>query len=237
MVGGSSFWSSWGQLLESVKTGETAFRKVHGITNWEYRERHTDEGAIFDRAMTANSAASVDAIAGGYDFSHIRVLADVGGGHGVLLAAILAANPSVRGILFDQPHVLMDADAISNSSGAGDRLQMVSGDFFEQLPIQADAYMLKSVIHDWDDASAIRILRSCRAAMAEGAKLLVIEQVVLPANEPDPTKFLDVRMLVMQGGCERTADEFRQIYAAAGLELSKIIPTRSPLSIIEGSAA
>ena len=97
--------------------------------------------------------------------------------------------------------------------------------------------MLKSVIHDWDDASPIRILRSCRAAMAEGAKLLVIEQVVLPANEPDPTKFLDVRMLVMQGGCERTADEFRQIYAAAGLELSKIIPTRSPLSIIEGSAA
>jgi hypothetical protein len=237
MVGGSSFWSSWGQLLESVKTGETAFRKVHGITNWEYRERHTEEGAIFDMAMTADSERVVGALASGYDFSKFGLLVDVGGGRGVLLAAILAANPSLRGILFDQPHVLADTKAIVNSSGVGDRIQIVGGDFFEEVPGRADAYMLKSILHDWNDEQAIRILRICRTAMVGGAKLLVIELVVLPPNEPDPAKFVDVRMLVMNGGRERTADEFRQLYTAAGFELCKITPTRSPFSIIEGSAA
>jgi hypothetical protein len=235
MVGGPSFWSSWGELLDTVKTGETAFLKVHGMTNWQYRARHADEGAIFDTAMTATSVASVAAIAGGYDFSQIRVLVDVGGGQGILLAAIMAVNTSMHGILFDQPHVLTDVGAILEAAGVADRTQIVSGDFFEQLPSGADAYMLKSVIHDWDDPQAINILRSCRAAMRDGAKLLVVELAENPPNQPDPAKFIDIRMLVMNGGRERTAVDFEQLYAAAGLRLCKVIPTQSPFHIFEGS--
>src|ERR687886_1390198 len=178
LIGQQSFWRSWGHLLHSVRTGEPAFRKVHGTGPFEYWAGHPEEAAVFDAAMTSHSSGVVDAVVRSYDFSGIRVLLDVGGGEGVLLAAILAANPSLRGILFDQPHVVGTAGALLEWAGVADRCEVVGGSFFEAVPVGADAYLLKSVIHDWDDAAAIEILRACRAAMAVRGKLLVVERVV-----------------------------------------------------------
>ncbi len=237
MVGGPSFWASWGDLLDSVKTGETAFPKLHGMTNWEYRVRHPDEQSIFDAAMTVRSAAAMTAIVNEYDFAQFDVLVDVGGGHGVLLAAILAANPSVRGILFDQSQVVAEANSTLRSNNVADRCAVIGGDFFESVPSGADAYLLKSVLHDWDDEQATRTLKCCRAAMTQRGKLLVVEAVIHPPNEPDPMKFTDLRMLVMNGGRERTSTEFGQLYVAAGFNLGNIVQTRSPFSIVEGTPA
>jgi hypothetical protein len=234
MVCGPSFWSSWGELLHSVRTGETAFPKVHGMDRWEYLARHPAERATFDAAMTANTALESAAVAGGYDFSGIGVLADVGGGAGGLLATILAAHPAVRGILFDQPQVVAGAEDLLAHAGVADRCRSVGGDFFDSVPSGADAYLLKSVIHDWDDDQSVAILRTCRAAMTDQAKLLLVERIVRPGNEPDPAKFLDLLMLVMNGGRERTADDFERLLAAAGFRLSNIVPTGPVLSVIEG---
>jgi hypothetical protein len=234
MVCSPTFWSSWGELLHSVRTGETAFPKVYGMSNWEYRAQHSEEGAVFDAAMTANTALESAAVAGGYDFSRFGVLADVGGGHGLLLATILAANPAMRGILFDQPQVVAGARDLLTRAGVADRCRAVGGDFFESVPREADAYLLKSVIHDWDDERAVEILRSCRSAMDDGAKLLLVERIVRPGNEPDPAKFIDLLMLVMNGGRERTTDDFERLLAAAGFRLSNIVPTGPVLSVIEG---
>src|ERR687885_2897900 len=236
LVGQQSFWRSWGHLLHSVRTGEPAFRKVHGTGPFEYWAGHPEEAAVFDAAMTSLSSGVVDAVVRSYDFSGISVLVDVGGGEGELLAAILAANPSLRGILFDQPHVVRSVGALLERAGVADRCEVVGGSFFEAVPTGADAYLLKSVIHDWDDEAAIDILRACRAAMDDrGGKLLVVERVIRAGNDPDPAKFSDLNMLVIPGGQERAADDFELLYAEAGFELSDIIRTGSPYNIIEGS--
>lgn len=237
MVCGPTFWSSWGELQHSVRTGETAFPKVHGMSNWDYRAQHPEEGAVFDAAMTANTALESAAVAGGYDFSGIGVLADIGGGQGLLLATILAANGSMRGILFDQPQVVAGASELLTRAGVADRCDIVGGDFFESVPSGADAYLLKSVIHDWDDEQAVAILRTCRSALADGAKLLLVERIIRPGNTPDPAKFIDLLMLVMNGGRERTTDDFGRLLAAAGFRLSGVVPTGGALSVIEGAPA
>jgi hypothetical protein len=237
MMGGPSFWSSWGELPHSVRTGETAFPKVHGMDRWEYLARHPEESAAFDAAMTSLSAAESAAVVGGYDFSGIGVLADVGGGAGGLLAAILAAHPPMRGILFDRPHVVAGARDLLEREGVADRCRVVGGDFLESVPGGADAYLLKSVIHDWEDELAVRILRTCRAAMSGRAKLLLAERIIRPGNEPDPAKLIDLIMLVMNGGRERTADEFERLLDAAGFRLTDIVRTASPLSVIEATPA
>ena len=234
-IGQTYFWRSWGHLLHGVRTGEPAFPELYGTSAWEYRAAHPEEAAVFNAAMTALSAGVVDAVVRSYDFSGIGVLVDVGGGHGALLAAILAANPALRGILFDQPHVVAGAGPLLERAGVADRCEIVGGSFFEAVPGGADAYLLKSVVHDWDDASAIEILRKCRAAMADAARrLLLVEFVVGPGNEPDPAKFMDLNMLVMLGGRERTADDFGRLYAEAGFRLTDVIPTGSPYHVIEG---
>jgi O-methyltransferase domain/Dimerisation domain len=235
LIGQQSFWRSWGHLLHSVRTGEPAFRKVHGTGPFEYWAGHPEEAAVFDAAMTSLSSGVVDAVVRSYDFSGISVLVDVGGGEGELLAAILAANPYLRGILFDQLHVVGTAEALLERAGVADRCEVVGGSFFEAVPAGADAYLLKSVIHDWDDEAAIKILRACRSAMDERGKLLVVERVVRPGNAPDPAKFSDLNMLVIPGGQERTADDFELLYAEAGFKLSDIIRTASLYNIIEGS--
>ncbi len=224
--------TAWGHILHSVKTGELAFPEVYGMTAWEYRAAHPEESAIFDAAMTGLSLA--EAVARSYDFSGIGVLVDVGGGKGALLAAVLAANPALRGILFDQPHVVAGAKDLLERAGVADRCEVVGGSFFEAVPGEAEAYLLKSIIHDWDDASAIEILRTCRTAMADTARLLLVERGIRPRNEPDPAKFIDLMMLVMLGGQERTADEYERLYAEAGFGLTNIIRTGSLLDIIEG---
>jgi hypothetical protein len=237
MVCGPSFWSSWGDLLTSVRTGETAFGRVHGMDRWDYLARHLEEGVVFDAAMTANTALESAVVAGGYDFSGIGVLADVGGGAGGLLAAILAAHPDMRGILFDQPNVVAAAPQLVARAGVTNRCDFVGGDFFQSVPEGADAYLLKSVIHDWEDEQAIAILLTCRSAMTDGAKLLLVEHIIHPGNAPDPAKFIDLLMLVMNGGRERTAADFARLLAAAHFRLSKVTPTPGSLSIIEAVPA
>ena len=233
-IGQPSFWTSWGHLLDSVRTGEPAFPKVNGTNAWEYLAAHPEESAIFDAAMTGLSAGVVEAVVQSYDFSRIGVLVDVGGGEGRLLTGILEANPALRGILFDQPHVIAGAKDLLERAGVADRCEVVGGSFFEAVPGGADAYLLKSIIHDWADDVSIDILRKCRAAIAETGKLLLIEFVVRPGNEPDRAKFSDLNMLVMLGGRERTAEDFEKLYTKAGFRLTDIISTGSAFDIIEG---
>jgi hypothetical protein len=205
---------------------------------WEHRAAHPEEGEIFDAAMTGLSAPVAEAIVQSYDFSNISVLVDVGGGEGGLLATILAANPTLRGVLYDLPHVVAAAGALLERAGVADRCEVVGGSFFEAVPRGADAYLLKSVIHDWDDAEAIQILGKCRAAVADTGRILVVEPVIRPGNEPDPAKYMDLNMLVMLGGRERTADDFERLYAEAGFRMTSIVPTGSPpFNIIEGVPA
>jgi predicted O-methyltransferase YrrM len=177
----------------------------------------------------------VDAVIESYDFSGIDLLVDVGGGEGALLAAILAAYPALRGILFDQPHVVADARAVFERAGVAARCEVVEGSFFDTVPAGADAYLLKSIIHDWDDTAAVRILRARRTAIAAAGKLLLVERVIQPGNDPDPTKYMDLNMLVMLGGRERTADDFEALYNRAGFQLTRIVATPSGFSVIEGT--
>jgi hypothetical protein len=233
-IGQQYLWTSWGHLLHSVRTGEPAFPELYGTTAWEYRQAHPEEDAVFNAAMTALSAGVVEAIVQSYDFSSMGVLMDVGGGEGVLLAAILAANPALRGVLFDQPHVVTGANELLERAGVADRCEVVSGSFFESVPGGADAHLLKSIVHDWDDIATVKILRACRAAIVNSGRLLVVEPIIRPGNEPDPAKFSDLNMLVMLGGQERTADDFKRLYVEAGLRLTDIIRTGSSMAIIEG---
>jgi len=234
-IGQQYLWRSWGHLLHSVRTGEPAFPELYGTTAWEYRTAHPEEDAVFNAAMTALSAGVAEAVVRSYDFSGIDVLVDVGGGEGALLATILRSNPTLRGILFDQPHVIATAGALLERTGVADRCEVAAGDFFEAVPGGADAYLLKSIIHDWDDAAAIEILRTCRAAISDTGRLLLVEGLIRPGSEPDPTKYMDLNMLVMLGGRERTADDFERLYTEAGFRLASVIRTGSPFAIIEGA--
>jgi len=185
--------------------------------------------------MTSRSAEENAAVVSAYDFSGIGTLVDVGGGHGSFLAAILEANPGMRGILFDRPQVAVGAMQQIESAGLRSRCEVVSGDFFESVPRGGDAYVLKKVICDWDDERAVAILRNCHRAMAEGGRLLLVELIVPPGNEPSFAKLLDLLMLVWTpGGRERTQAEHQTLLASAGFEFANITPTRSTVSVIEG---
>jgi hypothetical protein len=168
------------------------------------------------------------------DFSGFRKVTDVGGGHGIMLAGILKANPQARGVLFDLPAVLEGAEELLAQQGVSDRVERVSGDFFQSVPGGADACLLKHIIHDWDDGRSIEILRNVRSAMDESAKVLIVEMVVPEGNEPSPSKLLDIQMLMGTGGRERTEAEYRGLLNESGLRLTRIVPTKSPLSVIEG---
>lgn len=217
-VGRPYAWQAWSQLEHSVRTGESAFRHLHGESVWEYRSIRPDENAIFNRAMTANSRGAIEATIAAYDFSRFRHVADIGGGQGQLLAGILAANKGMRGTLFDQPHVVGKADEVLSQHGVADRCEIVGGSFFETIPVGADAYVMRAIIHDWDDQEAISILKTCRRAMTADARLLLVERVVEPPNEGPISKFSDLNMLVMLGALERTCDEYSALCRAAGFE-------------------
>ena len=234
LIGRPSFWTSWGHLLAVARDGEPAFPDLYGTNIWEYLAAHPEESVIFSAAMTSLSAGVVEAVVQSYDFSGVGALIDVGGGEGALLAAILVANPALRGILFDLPHVVAGAKDRLERTGVADRCEVVSGSFFETVPEGADTYLLKSIIHDWDDAAAIEILRTCRAAMPDTGRLLVVERVIRPGNEPDRAKFSDLYMLVALGGRERTAEEFRSLLAEAGFRMTEVIDTGSTFYVIEG---
>lgn len=232
-VGQDYFWTSWGHLLHCVRTGEPAFPALYEMSAWEFREAHPEENAIFNAAMTAITADNMDAVVTAYDFSGIRVLADIGGGEGRLLAEIVRANPEMRGILFDQAHVVSNAHDIFRQAGVSERMDVCTGNFFESVPTGADAYIMKMIVHDWDDAAAVVILQKCRAAIPPDGRLLIVDRVLKSGNVPDPARFMDINMLVMLGGRERTADDFERILADAGFQLARVIPTKSALSIVE----
>jgi hypothetical protein len=226
----------WDDLLHSVQTGEPAFEAVHGAGFWDYLSRDQAAAGQFNAAMTSVAPMKARAVVDAYDFSGLGTVVDVGGGQGTLLAAILRANPSARGILFDRPRVVQGATSVLEGAGVADRCRVVGGDFFAEVPGEGDAYVLMTVIHDWADEPAAAILRTCRRAMTEGAKLLLVEQVVPSRDGYHPSKFDDLNMLVICGGRERGAEEFRPLFGKAGLRLTRIVPTESQWSVIEGVA-
>jgi hypothetical protein len=232
---GGGHYTAWGALEHSVRTGETAFDHAHGMDVWAHFAAHPNEGRTFDRAMTDMSVLFNPAIVAGYDYSAVRTLVDVGGGHGALLASILKANPAARGVLFDQPHVIDGARQRFADEGLAQRAQTAAGSFFESVPAGGDAYLMKFILHDWDDARSTQILRNVHRAAGAGARLLVVDTVVPAGNEPSFSKLMDLNMLAMTGGRERTEAEFAALFEGAGFELVKVHPTECPLSIVEGA--
>ena len=234
-IGRPYHWQIWSALLHSVRTGENAFLHVHGQTAWEYRQQHPDEGAIFDHAMTTQSRLTAAAVLDAYDYGRFTTVVDVAGGRGAFLAAVLGRWPHLRGVLFDQPHVVADASDLLRGAGVLDRCQVVAGDFFESVPGGADAYVLKHIIHDWRDDEAIAILRACHACIDGTATLQLIERVMPAAGEKGSVdaSFSDLNMLVGPGGQERTEAEHATLLAAGGFQLVKVVPTATDESVIE----
>ena len=226
-------WRVWGDMLHSVRTGKPAWGHVHGGEVFDYFGANPAQAEIFNRAMTDMSVATAPAVVEAYDFNGIGTVADIAGGHGYLLAQVLKASPNTRGVLFDMQSVIEGAGELLEREGVSERVEQVSGDFFARVPAAADVYMMKSIIHDWDDERAIMILRNVNEAMKREGRVLLIEVVVPEGNEPHLSKLVDLEMLVSPGGVERTAKEYRDLLASAGLRLTRIIPTNSPVSIIE----
>lgn len=237
-IGEEAHWRVYGEMLHSVQTGKTAWSHVHGEEVFPYLfQTNRELGEIFNRAMTSFSASVAPAIAAAYEMSGVEKLVDVAGGHGLLLSAFLKANPHLQGVLFDLPEVIAGANALLESEGVAERVEAATGDFFQNVPAGADAYMMKHIIHDWDDERSITILKNIHSAMNDDGKVLIVEMVVKEANEPDFSKIMDLEMLVSPGGVERTAEEYRQLLAQAGFRLTRIVPTASPYSIVEAVKA
>lgn len=234
-VGEPYHWQAWGDLLHGVRTGETPFRHVHGTDPWSFRTRHPELSAGFDRAMADLSRQISAAVLAAYDVGRFGILVDIGGGSGAFLAANLARHPEMHGVLFDQPHVVAGARSILEAARVADRCEVVGGTFFEAVPAGGDAYVLKAVLHDWGDADCVRILRTCRRGMADGAALLVIEREVGPPNAAPDGKFSDLNMLVATGGRERTTPEYAALFAAGGFRLVGATPTSIGVAVFEGA--
>lgn len=229
MLGAHFVWEPCGELDETIRTGQPAFERVYHAQFFKHMAEHPDDAAVFNAAMSslpAYIAATVEA----YDFSKFGRIVDVGGGHGALLVGILSANPHVRGVLFDLPGVVAGASALCRG-GMIDRCEIIGGDFFEGVPAGADAYLLKGVIHDWNDEAALKILKNCRRAIRPDGTLLLLETVLTPASDPGRA-LMDVLMMVLTGGRERTESEFRSLLREACFSLTQVISTAGS-SIIE----
>jgi hypothetical protein len=237
MIAGPTLFRACGELLHAVKTGGTAFDKALGQPVFGYFAEHADEAAVFNDAMIGFHGSEPPAVAAGYDFSKIGTLIDVGGGTGNLLMTILEAYPMVRGVLYDLPHVVAHARQAIERRGLTARCEVKEGSFFDAIPTGGDAYLMSHIIHDWDEGKCLSILGNCRRAMGRDARLLLVEMVIPPGDEMHPAKLLDLTMLIATGGRERTADEYRDLYAKAGFELTRVVPTASPVSVVEGRVA
>ena len=234
-VCGDVQWRTWGQLGYSVRTGQPAFKQVHDMDAWEYRARNPEVAARFNAGMTSLATQVANAIASAYDFSGFGILVDVGGGHGSLLVAVLRTDPKLHAVLFDLPRVTEGARESLYAAGLLERCDIIGGNMFEEVPAGGDAYVLSRVIHDWNDDYSVTVLANCRRVMTSHSKLLLAEEVLPLGDEPSYGKLSDLNMLVSPGGQERTEAEYRALYAAAGFELTCVIPTRSRISLIEGS--
>jgi hypothetical protein len=241
MIASDYNWKAWGALEQSVTRGVNAFEHANGAPFFNYLEQHPQEDRIFSAAMANLSAMENAAIAKAYRYGQLRRLVDVGGAHGHLLATILGRHSELQGVLYDQPQVIAQAldDSYLNAPEIRGRCQAVGGDFFLSVPSGADAYIMKYILHDWDDERCVRILTNCRDAMTADGRVLVVEYVIAPGNRADWAKLVDVNMMVTLDGRERTREEFQDLFSRAGLKLKRVIPTESPLSILEavGEAA
>jgi hypothetical protein len=230
----------WGDLLETLRTGEPAFERLFGRPVFGYLGEHPEQARIFDAAMTGFSGRETQAILDAYDLSDVRTLADIGGGAGSKLTGILNRYPAMRGLLFDLPHVVERARPTLEAAGLSERCEIQGGDFFETAPVGADAYVLGHILHDWNDAKAGRILDSLRRAMSPGARLLVIEHVIPDVDAVASgygawlSKWLDLHMMVALGGLERTEAEYRRLFTDHGFRLARVVPASGDISIIEG---
>ena len=234
---GQEHYPAWGNLMHSVKTGEIAFDNFFGMDIWQYFKKNPEDGAVFNDSMSGVTAAANEAILSLYDFSQFKTVVDIGGGHGGLITSILEKNRHLKGVLFDAPQVIEGARPRLEAASVADRCEAVAGDFFKAVPAGGDAYVMKWIIHDWDDEKALTILKHVRSQLQPNGRLIIVETVVPETEEPHFSKFFDLNMLVMTGGKERTATEFQQLLATAGFKLLRITPTDLPTSIIEAQPA
>ena len=228
MIGMPVFWRAWENMEHSMRTGEPAFSKVHPGGVFAYLADHPEEGRIFNASMTSKSHRDIAALLPVYDFSQFATIADIAGGRGHLLRAILKSSPNTQGILFDQTHVVAEV-----SPDKDEKLSVIGGNFFTDHMPKADAYILMNVIHDWADAESVKILSAIRRDMPQHARVLIIETIVPLTPEPHLAKELDIAMMVLPGGKERTKEEYAELVAKSGLCLKEVVNTRSPYSILE----
>jgi hypothetical protein len=235
MRGSEWQWRAWRELEHSVRTGDTAFDRVYGKPLFDYFADHPADGTIFSEAMISHASQMHTAVADAYEFPRTGTVVDVGAGHGTLVAALLKANPELGAVLHDVPAVIDGARGWLGSQGLDGRCEFVAGDFFESVPQGGAVYTLSHIIHDWDDDRATRVLRNCRAAMTEPDQRLAVCEMVVPTGpEPHFSKLLDLEMLVNTGGRERTLDEYERLFSDAGFELTRVVPTATPVSVMEG---
>lgn len=233
MIGEEWHWQPWGEILQSVKTGRPAFEHVFGASLSDYLARHPNAGRILAEALDGKSDIENDSIVSAYDFASFRTIVDVGGGKGTCLTSILTANPEAKGILFDLPHVIDTARPAIEASGLASRCTLMAGNFFESVPSGGDVYILKKIVQNWDDDRARLIQGCCRTAIPNNGRLLTIEFVIPPGNEPSFGKLLDLLLLIWTGGKERTEAEHQDLLSTTGFKPNQIIPTASALTIIE----
>lgn len=233
---GEMSFKAWGDVLHAVATGQPTTRRVLGMNLFEYLGQNPEAGLIFNDAMSGLATQVSQAVVSAYDFSGAGTVVDIGGGQGVLLGAILRVHQEMKATLFDAPAVVEGANRRLEALSLAERCEVVGGDFFERVPEGGDIYLLSSVLHDWDDEDSLRILRNCRRAMRQNSKLLVIECVIPHSPEPCFSKLLDLQMLVVTGGRERTEEQFQTLLSAAGFEMKRIIQTAVPERIIEAVA-
>lgn len=232
-IGSPQHWEHWGSALHSVRTGQTAVEHLRGTEVFAYLDSDPEFAEVFNNAMTGTSTLSIETAVPSYDFTDRRVIVDVGGGHGALLAAVLKVAPQARGVLFDLPSVVATAGPQLEAAGVSSRCATEGGSFFDSVPAGGDAYLLKAVIHDWDDEKSVAILRNVRNAIAPGGKLLLFE-LVLPEGAPAHLGLLiDLEMLVSAGGMERTEAQYAALLASAGFALNRVVTTPGPVSIVE----
>jgi hypothetical protein len=230
-------WLPWGHMEHSVRTGKPATFTTLGKDAWDYYAENPEEARQFAQSMSGLSAMAIEAILDVYSFEGAKLLVDVGGSHGSLLAAVLKTVPKAKGILFDLPHVIEGAPPHLERAGVAKRVTRVAGSFFDSVPAGGDTYLLKLILHDWNDDECVKILGCCKNAMAPGAKVVVLDMLITDKGPPGPAPFMDLNMLVMHTGRERTAEEFAGLYARAGLKLDKVVLTASPFAVIVGRAA
>lgn len=237
MIGKPFYRHAWTDLYETIRTGRSAFDRVHGTELFDYLAKHPEDAAIFDSAMAASSSSGTVKIPKTYDFTRFNTIVDIGGGNGGLLGTILAANPHLQGVLFDRPEVVAGAGEVISAAKVTDRCNVVGGNFFDSVPQGGDVYLLSNVIHNWDDDHAVQILTNCQAAVASTGCVLLAELVLPEGAAPSMGKLADLVMLVMtSGGRERTEAQYRALLDRAGLRLTRIVPSSGLTCLIESSS-